>query len=1365
MASATDSDSVDPVEDDNDSDFSMNSYNTNTNAANRTALQSRQPTPDPVWLQDIEVPPLELPRSSDDLMAPQHLILRITSLYEVLRRFRNIVRLSPFRLEDFCAALVCEEQSNLLAEIHMMLLKAIIREEDTQATHFGPLDQKDSVNISLYLMDSFTWPEVMRCYMESDAHFDADVLAILSDNEYPFCPVEDRLRVLQFLVDQLLITTPVRDMLLQEGPIHYDDHCRICHRLGDLLCCETCPAVYHLECVEPPLTDVPTEDWQCTMCQDHKVSGVNDCMSQQEKHAMLCRQDNLGFDRHGRKYWFLCRRLFVETETEDGSQTWYYSTVAQLEALLARLDEDSLELGLCAEIEEHRAEMVRQMELTESLTNQHKGGKKSYLEMLNERTKTGGGDPMGDEAMDGDEGGGAVENGRGDEAGRITRNRLQQISTGTLYFKLGMENTFKTYENHFASNVNALNKPQRNEERDKKRHLSHKFSLTEASEFKWIGGSSTTVGNMVMALRGTMLHLEQNIPASYMHPNWAGLKKVWTQAAATSESPKELMRLLIVLQTCMKSCMFANVWTEALGHTRLYRITSAEREEKKKVEKREKRDCTDEEERHRWAYNFVKYTLGMRHQCWKQKGEEYRLHGQWSWMWLSANRRERRGTVQPQFHITPHRIMTKVRVRTEEGEKVQVIGVSPVTHERLMECSDLALEFDAECGVASVVQEEEEEEQKPFAYIDVCSALTTSSRCLYPKIGKKSKLNVLLARRTALLEAEEKAMSASAGLSESEDTKTIGNLPNIPCTEADMLRIVGEKVKPGSAKSAAAATKASASADALNTIMKEVIPIRTLFSQLNKLGKNMHCYSRDCNPGLPLVLTKVSNCYSPLCMQKDRVRQDLLNIVRRGHSLGISSKDMLNNRAMNTVEQQQVPEVDETGILDVPEEEEEATAKESASPMLTDAEDLQAMVAEVKRALGSAIDFDEQEYSDCLTKKAFEFEMEEKAIVDEKNKLEADALAEEAEKTKSTAPPPVTVKMEVDEIKEEPGLGAEEMNDSAVDMDKTGADGADPPKRSLRGRPPKPKNLKLKEERAAAAAALLAENGGDTSILLKNGLAEEKTHKWSVLKPKRRFQNKGPKWLRPSSQQVKIEPELGPNGAKRVYSAKCTQGKIRLRKQLKAKPPITATALARGTKGRVTNKLPVVSNFLAKTGRRSILVLPKHELLHVARYGGRVVPLGYNPNAKTNISVWPYPSPRPLFKTCWIYRMFQATSLNSLCLGLRVMWTCMRWDDMQTKPPTLDGKHQVMTENEIINTELLKHRHIGRHMEYTQYLRRRVIIPLELPKAVREVTSIRLGLRKRKRADSPQHTEPQVTEEWIGEEKMELWEIRQYGER
>lgn len=73
------------------------------------------------------------------------------------------------------------------------------------------------------------------------------------------------------------------------------------------------------------------------------------------------------------------------------------------------------------------------------------------------------------------------------ETTRVTRQKLMQINNGTQYFKLGLENSYKSYVNQFTSNVIALNKPQRNEDRDKKRYLSHKFSLTPASEFKWIG--------------------------------------------------------------------------------------------------------------------------------------------------------------------------------------------------------------------------------------------------------------------------------------------------------------------------------------------------------------------------------------------------------------------------------------------------------------------------------------------------------------------------------------------------------------------------------------------------------------------------------------------------------------------------------------------------------------------------------------------------------------------------------------------------------------------------------------------------------------------------------------------------------------
>lgn len=201
-----------------DSDFSLSSYSTMSGTPRKTFNVNRAPTPEPpLWLQNREIPKLILPKSSDDLLVPRDHIMEVVSIYEVLRHFRNLVRLSPFRLEDFCAAIMCEDQSSLLAEIHIMLLKALLREEDSQQTHFGPLDQKDSVNISVYLIDYITYPEVLRAYVESDKGFDQKIMEILNTTDYPFSTLEDRIKVLQFLTDQFLTTNPVREDLLSEG--------------------------------------------------------------------------------------------------------------------------------------------------------------------------------------------------------------------------------------------------------------------------------------------------------------------------------------------------------------------------------------------------------------------------------------------------------------------------------------------------------------------------------------------------------------------------------------------------------------------------------------------------------------------------------------------------------------------------------------------------------------------------------------------------------------------------------------------------------------------------------------------------------------------------------------------------------------------------------------------------------------------------------------------------------------------------------------------------------------------------------------------------------------------------------------------
>ena len=78
-------------------------------------------------------------------------------------------------------------------------------------------------------------------------------------------------------------------------------------------------------------------------------------------------------------------------------------------------------------------------------------------------------------------------------------------------FRLGMEGNYKLYKNQYSTNSLALNKPQHAEDRDRRRYLAHKFSLSSSERLKWNG---TVYGNkqlIVSTLRLTITQLESQI--------------------------------------------------------------------------------------------------------------------------------------------------------------------------------------------------------------------------------------------------------------------------------------------------------------------------------------------------------------------------------------------------------------------------------------------------------------------------------------------------------------------------------------------------------------------------------------------------------------------------------------------------------------------------------------------------------------------------------------------------------------------------------------------------------------------------------------------------------------------------------------
>lgn len=161
--------------------------------------------------------------------------------------------------------------------------------------------------------------------------------------------------------------------------------------------------------------------------------------------------------------------------------------------------------------------------------------------------------------------------------------------------------------------------------------------------------------------------------------------------------------------------------------------------------------------------------------------------------------------------------------------------------------------------------------------------------------------------------------------------------------------------------------------------------------------------------------------------------------------------------------------------------------------------------------------------------------------------------------------------------------------------------------------------------------------------------------------------------------------------------------------------------VGRGHKKRRMPALPVSHRFLTGSSAQSLLVLPHVHLRKLSRKAAQHEVPGFNYNARTVGVNWPYPCPRPNFKTAWRYRTMTLKSLGCFALEMRIFWTCIRWDDIQAKPPA-DGNNTVTTETEVTTTELLKKRDVGLYKLRSQYLTRRIVVPI-----VDEVVTIHRG--------------------------------------
>uniref|UniRef100_A0A8C2DFV0 Bromodomain PHD finger transcription factor n=1 Tax=Cyprinus carpio TaxID=7962 RepID=A0A8C2DFV0_CYPCA len=1479
-----------------------------SNAVGRKRPRPRRP-PSPI-LEQKEIPLLELPGSSEDLLITNEQLLNASAIYEVLRSFSTVLRLSLFRFEDFCAALVGQEQCTLMAETHICLLKAILREEDTSNTTFGPADLKDSVNSTLYFIDGMTWPEVVRAYCESDPEYH-HVLPDLEGEDYPFSPLESKVKVLQFLVDQFLTTNLAREELMSEGVIQYDDHCRVCHRLGDLLCCETCSAVYHLECVKPPLEEVPEDEWQCEICVAHNVPGVTDCLTEFQKSRPYIRQEPIGYDRHQRKYWFLNRRIIVEEDGEDeNKQIWYYSTKVQLAEMLEVLDKGYWENDLCSVLEEMREEIHSHMDITEELTNKARGNNKAYLTVANESAGHGEGDSVletepaqtvdenscsshfsiseclrGPEEPDlvdrssqsslnsQDETGEGKANGDSGKTGSsrmITRLRnpdsklsqrkrclLRRESMFLLlilskkytrglhakngFFKLGQEGKFRVYHNQYSTNTLALNKHQHREDHDKRRHLSHKFCMTPAGEFKWNGSLYGSKALTVSTLRLTIIQLENNIPAPFLHPNWASHRSNWIKAVQMCSKAREFALALAILECAIKPVVMLPMWKDSLGHTRLHRMTSVEREEKEKVKKREKK--LEDEETMQQA-TWVKYTFPIKHQVWKQKGEEYRVTGYGGWSWESKT------------HV--HRFVPKLPGNTNvnyrkalEGMLFLAVEKDPVLKEEepneekeneTAEKNESVEEMDtstpnsandeaanitnASSGDSPLKGEPSDSEvikdsalnqpQQSFWHDVVNVSDGFLLRTAYKKM-KTSKLDGLLERRVKQFTIEEKQRheklkqaTNSKPLTEktmenkettfaAEDQKvkiegTISETPKSRQTEGVACLAIQEKdnvVKKldFNQEDEQVKTNISGQKNILDVRLSdscehqqkspEPEPKTTSRVAMSELNGNSQSLDQSLNAKPDKTVTEAT------CPPEDSERKDVIENnendldVKRTVPVQVNGKDgLVETECKNLTDNVNTKELTNT----VGEEIKAISPKEPVKSLMN-GDATQECLKEWTSCTLPQVNLDEEKGvtkldPDCpppqkVAKLENNIEGPEDSLVGSSVAEPSSVASEPNSRSEVPSHSSKVEPMQVEEAKPPVPSPVPSAEESSLSSDLTENSSGVSETTTVITQVTTTTTTVSTESRMVLTSrdSLASNNRISTSVPADSKV--EATSSVSTLSTK---STTTVTKVMNSSQEATLTKECKTTVTKTLTDTMSSPSgsivkSMTVSQEYSTRDRVRLLKFSCTKKTRSGTALPSYRKFVTKSSKKSIFVLPNDELKKLARRGGiREVPI-FNYNAKPALDIWPYPSPRPTFGITWRYRLQTVRSLAGVSLMLRLLWACLRWDDMSVKPSPTGGTTRTETsDTDITTTEIIKRRDVGPYGIRSEYCIRKIICPLGVPETPKETpTPQRKGLRssalRPKKPEPAKQTGPVVIETWVAEEDLELWEIRAFTER
>jgi len=96
-----------------------------------------------------------------------------------------------------------------------------------------------------------------------------------------------------------------------------DDFCAVCRCGGELVCCDECPRVYHIECHVPSLNEIVMNDkWKCGLCSEINTSLKRKHDDMNEKFSSIEKQ--------------ICEKLVLQMYTHPSSVPFHHPVPADV---------------------------------------------------------------------------------------------------------------------------------------------------------------------------------------------------------------------------------------------------------------------------------------------------------------------------------------------------------------------------------------------------------------------------------------------------------------------------------------------------------------------------------------------------------------------------------------------------------------------------------------------------------------------------------------------------------------------------------------------------------------------------------------------------------------------------------------------------------------------------------------------------------------------------------------------------------------------------------------------------------------------------------------------------------------------------